>query len=242
MTDEELKALVASLAVAQAKTDTELNKLAATQAKTEEGLKSLAANVAAVQMEVAVAEARAVKEREALFAGIAALQAKTDAELNKLAVAQAKTDAQLAKTDAKIDKLAQMYGGVGNNQGKVAEAFYYNALKHKPILNGMRFNFIDKNVTRSKGKIEEEYDLLLVNGQDIFIVEVKYHVHPHDIERLIGRKADHFKKLFPEYAAYHHHLGLATFAIEDEVLQQALSQGVTVLQRRGKVFETRVAA
>ncbi|MBF0219380.1 MAG: hypothetical protein HQL49_07610 [Gammaproteobacteria bacterium] len=188
MTDDELKALVASLAVAQVKTEEQL--------------------------------------------------ARTDAQLAKTDAQLSKTDVQLSKTAAKIDKLAQMYGGMGNNQGRVAEEFYFNSLKHKPTLNGIRFDYIDKNVTRSKGKIEEEYDLLLVNGADVFVIEVKYHVHPDDIVRLVGRKAENFKKLFPEYAHYRHHLGIATFAINDEVKQQALSQGVTVLQRRGKVFET----
>jgi len=40
-----------------------------------------------------------------------------------------------------------MYGSVGNNQGKVAEEFYYNSLKQKRELLGMRFDFIEKNVT-----------------------------------------------------------------------------------------------
>jgi len=47
-------------------------------------------------------------ELKKLVAGLAIAQAKTDAQI-------AKTDAQLAKTGAKIDKLAKMYGGVGNN-------------------------------------------------------------------------------------------------------------------------------
>jgi hypothetical protein len=169
----------------------------------------------------------------------------TDDELRELvaslALAQVKTDAQLAKTDAKLNKLAEMYGGVGNNQGRVTEEFYYNSLKHNPVLNGIQFDFIEKNVTRSKGGIEEEYDLLLVNGQEIYIVEVKYRLHPKDIERMVGRKLTNFKKLFPEYQNYRIHLALATFAVEDDVKQLALDNGVTLLQRRGDVIETLAA-
>ncbi len=191
MTDDELRKIVADLALSQTKTDAQL-------AKTDAQL------------------------------------AKTDEKLNKLAEAQ-------AKTDAKLRKLAEMYGGVGNNQGKVAEEFYYNSLKRKPILNGIQFDFIEKNVTRSKGDIEEEYDLLLVNGKDVFIIEVKYRLHPKDIERLVGRKRTNFIKLFPEYQNYKIHLALASFAVEDEVKQMALEQGVTLLQRRGHVIETLAA-
>jgi len=167
--------------------------------------------------------------------------AKTDAQLAKTDAQLAKTDAQLAKTDAKLNKLAEMYGGVGNNQGRVAEEFYFNTLKHNPVLNGIKFDFIDKNVTRAKDGLEEEYDLLLVNGQELYIVEVKYRLHPKDIERMVGRKLTHFKKLFPEYHNYKIHLALATFAVEDDVKQMALERGVTLLQRRGQLIETLAA-
>ena len=42
--------------------------------------------------------------------------------------------------------------------------------------------------------------------------------------------------------ATRHNLGLATFSIEDAVLEEALSRGVTVLQRRGDLIETIPAA
>ncbi len=59
----------------------------------------------------------------------------TDEELKALvadlAVAQARTDARLAKTDAKLDRLAEMYGGV-DNPNAAAEEFYYNSLRARP--------------------------------------------------------------------------------------------------------------
>ena len=180
-------------------------------------------------------------ELRELVANLALSQVKTDAQLAKTDAQLAKTDAQLAKTDAKLDKLAEMYGGVGNNQGKVAEEFYYNSFKNHLVLNGIHFDFIDKNVTRSKGGLEEEYDLLLVNGQEVYIIEVKYRLHPKDIERMVSRKLPNFKKLFPEYRHYSLHAALATFAVEDDVKQMALDQGITVLQRRGEVIETLAA-
>ena len=191
MTDDELKALVAQIAVAQTKTDMQL--------------------------------------------------AKTDAQLAKTDAQLAKTDAQLAKTDAKLSRLADMYGGVGNNQGRVAEEFYFNSLKKHPVLNGIHFDVIEKNVTRYTAQLEDEYDILLINGHEIFIIEVKYRAYPKDIDRLVNKKAVNFRKLFPEYAHYRHHLGLATFSIDDELKQDALQRGVTILQRCGNVIETLAA-
>ena len=43
--------------------------------------------------------------------------------LAELVASQKKTDEQLAKTDAKLDRIAEMLRGVSNNQGKIAEEF-----------------------------------------------------------------------------------------------------------------------
>jgi hypothetical protein len=163
--------------------------------------------------------------------------AKTDEQLSKTDKQLSKTDLQLAKTDMRLNKIAKMYGGVANNQGDVAEEFYFNSLKSRPILNGIEFDFTE-SVTRYYKGIEDEYDILLVNAKDVFIIEVKYKAHPEDLERLIHKKAPNFKKLFPGYKNYTHHLGLASFYISDDVKALALKQGVTILQRKGDLIET----
>ena len=188
------------------------------------------------------------KELRSLVAGLAVAQdrtdeqlARTDAQLAENAVQQAKTDAKLAKTAAKIDKLARMYGGVGNSLGAAAEEFYHNSLKANPVLAGMRFDFMDKNVTRSHGGLEDEFDLLLVNGREVFVVEVKHKAHENDLERLLNEKAPNFRRLFPEHASRRQRFALAAFHIHDDLKKAALAQGVTVLQRKGDVIETLAA-
>ena len=181
------------------------------------------------------------KELKALVAGLAVAQDRTDAQLAENAAQQAKTDAQLAKTGAKIDRLAEMYGGVGNNQGAAAEEFYYNSLKADPVLAGTRFDYLDKNVTRSHAGVEDEFDLLLVNGQEVFVVEVKYKAHEHDLERLLNKKAPNFRRLFPEHAGRRQRFALAAFHIHDGLKDAALKQDIAVLQRKGDVIETHAA-
>ena len=175
---------------------------------------------------------------EQMIERLVSSQERTDAQL-------AKTDAQLAKTDqeidklvasqtkseARLDKLARMYGGLGNNQGAVAEEFYFNSLSANPELNGIQFDFVDKNITRNQHGVEDEFDIVMVNGEDVFVIEVKYKAHEQDLERLLNKKAVNFRKLFPMYSEYRHHYGLATFHIHDQLKEQALSSGVTVLVR-----------
>jgi hypothetical protein len=142
----------------------------------------------------------------------------TDQELKdlvaSLAEAQKKTDKQLKKTDETIKKLSQMYGGASNNQGKVAEEFFFNSLKHEPVLGGIRFDYIDKNITRSKGDLQEEYDIILVNGKIVYLIEVKYNFHQKEMETFLERKYLNFPKLYPEYSRFEIRLVLASFSID----------------------------
>jgi hypothetical protein len=142
------------------------------------------------------------------------------------------------KSDRRLDKVAKLVGNISNNQGDIAEEFFYNSLKAKPSMAGINYDYIDKNVTRSKNKIEDEYDILLVNGKDVAIVEVKYKAHENDVERLINKKYENFKKLYPEYKDYNHHLGLASFNMNDDVKELASKNNVILLQRKGDLIET----
>jgi phage anti-repressor protein len=161
----------------------------------------------------------------------------TDQELKDLVADLA---IQSAKTDAKLERIGKMVGGISNNQGDIAEEFFYNSVKDKPTIGGINYDFIDKNVTRSKSGIEDEYDILLVNGKDVAIIEVKYKTHERDLKRLLEKKYVNFKKLYPEYSNYNHHLVLASFYINDDLKNQALDNNITVLQRKGNVIETSI--
>jgi hypothetical protein len=209
---KELKVMLAELIESQKKTDQQLAETDAQIAKTD-------AQIAETHSQLA----------------------KTDAQLAKTDAQLAKTDAKLAKVCAKVDTLSEMYGGASNNQGKVAEEFFYNSLKHRPELDGIRFDFIDKNITRTRNNIEEEYDIILVNGSIVFIIEVKYRLHRKDIDRYVDRKLPNFLKLFPEYSGYDIRLAFASFHIEDELKDYAKEKGFLLLQRRGKVFESLAA-
>jgi hypothetical protein len=166
----------------------------------------------------------------------------TDQELKELvaslAEAQKKTDKQLKKTDETIKKLSQMYGGASNNQGKVAEEFFFNSLKHEPVLGGIRFDYIDKNITRSKGDLQEEYDIILVNGKIVYLIEVKYNLHQKDVEIFLERKYLNFLKLYPEYNRFEIRLAFASFSVDESCMAFAKEKGITLLQRRGQIIET----
>ena len=165
----------------------------------------------------------------------------TDDELKalvaSLAVAQQKTDEQLKETDRKLEKVSDLLGGIGRNQGDVAEEFFFNSLVDDAHLGAIHFDDIATNMKKHRGKIQEEYDLVMTNGDAIGIVEVKYKVHENDLSKL-DRKMRNFKTLFPVYQNYKLYGAIASFHINDDAKKEALERGFFVLQRKGEVVQT----
>jgi hypothetical protein len=145
------------------------------------------------------------------------------------------------KSDRRLDKVAKLVGNISNNQGDIAEEFFWNTLSSNPILAGIKYDFSTKNAHKRVGDIEDEYDILLVNGKDIAIIETKYKAHTSDIQKLVNKKYKNFKKLYPEYKEYNHHLGLASFNINEDVKEEAMNNSVILLQRKGDIIETIVS-
>ena len=187
MTDDELKALVASLALGQ-------RELQEAQKKTDEQM------------------------------------TRTDEQILSLLESQ-------KETDRKLQKVSDMLGGMGQNQGDVAEEFFFNSLVDDPHLGGIHFDDISKNESKQRGKLQEEYDIVMTNGNAIGIVEVKYKAHENDLGKL-ERKMRNFKTLFPVYENYKLYGAIASFHINDDAKKEALERGFFVLQRKGEVVQT----
>ncbi len=187
MTDDELKQLVAGLAVAQAKTDEMQKQVSEQQKKTDEQLKQ--------------------------------------------------TDEQLKKTDEKLGRIGIHLGAITHNQGDVAEGFFYNSLLKDNHLGALTFDDISKSMFKHRGKIQEEYDIFLTNGESIAIIEVKYKAHIEDIKKL-ERKFNNFKKLYPIYKDYKLYGAMASFYFNTETKDELLEQGYFVLERSGDLIKS----
>ena len=174
-------------------------------------------------------------------------QRKTDEQIQELKESQKKTDEQLKRTDEelrnmfkkvdeRLDKVARQLGGIGNNQGDVAEEYFVNSLKEKLQIAGIDFDYLIPNYKIESKKFRDEFDILLVNGSSVAIIEVKYKIHPNDVDKL-EKKIQNLKKL-PQYRGYEVYAGVAGFKIPDEVIEKALQRGYFVLQRKGDVIQT----
>jgi hypothetical protein len=199
MTDQELKDLVASLAIESKKTDEQLRK------SEEEFNKRIA------------------KSEEDFNKRIA----KSEEDFNK----------RMARLDARLEKVGMMLGGIGNSQGEVAEEYFINSLSKKPKILNITFDKVLSNLEGRVGKLKDEYDIILLNGESAAIIEVKYKVHPRDVEKL-DKKVETFKKLFPEYKHLKLYTGIAGFKVVKDAFEKAYEKGYFILQRNGNVIDT----
>jgi hypothetical protein len=130
-------------------------------------------------------------------------------------------------------KLNSLLGNFANNQGSVAEEFFYNTLKHNPVLGDIQFDHLMPNLTAGcKGK-QREYDIVLVNSVSVGIVEVKYKAHINDLEQVHAQIA-RFKRDCPEFKHYVIYGGIAALSIPSSVIKAAIAQGLFVLQQKGE--------
>ncbi len=164
-------------------------------------------------------------------------QLKTDAQLAKTDAQLAKTDAQLAKTDIKLKETTQILSSIGINLGDVAEEFFYYSLKDKMTFGGLKFDIIDHNVNVRNKKVQDEFDIIMYNGNSIGIIEIKHKVHPNDIEKLTTNKVANFRILFPDYADYRIFLGIGGMSIPKNVAEIAQAKGVAGLRQKGELLQ-----
>ncbi len=167
-----------------------------------------------------------------------------DKRIEKLRESQEKTDEQIKETseqmketDRKLNKVAKLVGNIANNQGDVAEEYFINSLEDNMELLGVHFDTLSANLHRRKNNIEDEYDIVLVNGENIAIIEVKYKVHENDVKKL-DKKIETFKELFPEYSHLNLYVGIAGFKVYYDAKEYAKEKGYFVLQRKGDMIET----
>ena len=133
--------------------------------------------------------------------------------------------------DRRMKKLSEQIGGMSNNHGLFAEEYFMNAFEHgKKTFFGEKFDRCKKNVPGLR--YEDEYDIVMLNGQSVGIVEVKYWVHDKDISQLIT-KVNSFKINFPEYHHHRFYLALASLVFANKVENDCIEQGIAVIKQVG---------
>ena len=140
----------------------------------------------------------------------------------------------IVKENAKaIKELQKTVGAWANNHGSFAEEYFVNSFeKGKKNFFGETFDELEPNLRGIKKGFKDEYDILLINGKSVAIVEVKYKAHQNDILKVL-KKAETFRVNFPDYANHRIFLGLASMAFNSNVEDECVKEGIAVVKQVG---------
>ena len=253
MTDQELKDLVAGLAVShanyearQAEAETRQAEAEARQAAAQAAAETRqaeaearqAAAQAAAETRQAEAEARqaaaqaAAETRQAeAEARQAAAQAAAETRQAEAEARQAKNDAQIAKTEALVRKITQQYGNYINNQSRRAEEFFIKGIKKLDLrVAGIQFDDIFPNLIRQRRHSGIELDALLTNGEVVAILEVKTRLHGNDVDAVYHKRIPAFRQFFREYRDKSLLVLVGGLSVNGDALAKAHEYGFICLQ------------
>ena len=201
---------------------------------TDQELKDLVASLALDNKEIKQQQQQSSRE---LQQQLKERQKEADRRQKEADKRQNETDKQLKEADLrlskKLDKVSKLLGNIGQNNGDVAEEFFYQSLVKHLQLGEIKFDDITRHMFKHKGTVQEEYDLILTNGSVTAVIEVKYKAHVEDIPKL-KRKLSNFRKLFPVYDHHKLYGVLASLHINKNLKQAILQEGYFALQRSGE--------
>ena len=135
--------------------------------------------------------------------------------------------------ERRMKKQDETLGSWATNQGDFAEEYFQTSFEHgRQNFFGEKFDEILMNVKGIKKDFKDEYDILLINGKSVGIIEVKYKAHKEYIPNVL-RKAITFRENFPYYAHHQVYLGLATLVFSTGLEQKCKDEGIAIVKQLG---------
>jgi hypothetical protein len=164
-----------------------------------------------------------------------ALQLKEIDRLQKENALQIKENDRIMQK--KLDKLSKQIGGIDNNIGFHAEQLFQDAIAKSLTFGGVKYDFAILNMKCEGKKSEAEFDIVLVNGKSVAIIEVKNRIHPGFVEKMAKDRITKFRKYFTKYESHKAYLGIAAFSFSEDILEKARKCGIGIVKQVGNSIE-----
>jgi hypothetical protein len=185
-----------------------------------------------------------MKKRKLTAADIWAMFAETGNLIKELREEQKETDRMMQENAVLIKELREsnkelgiQIGGISDNSGHHAEQFFQDVFKRKLQFGEIKYDEMVPNLMHKGKGVKVEFDIALLNGESIALIEVKNRIHPSFVKELAEERIEKFRKFFPEYSDYSAYLGIAGFSFSDEVLDQASRYGIGIIKQVGEGVE-----
>ena len=137
------------------------------------------------------------------------------------------------ESEKRMKKIEETMGSWSNNHGCFAEEYFFNSFENgKQNFFSEEFDEIEKNVKGIKKNYKDEYDILLINGKSVGIIEIKFKAHKNDVPKIL-KKAQTIRINFPEFKNHQVYLGLATMAFYPELEQECIDHGIAIIKQIG---------
>ena len=169
---------------------------------------------------------------------------KFDRKWEKIEKMQEETARQMEETEKKFREMGIYVGGIGNSNGDMAEEYFQRAFEKDPTLNGQKYDTVNLNMYTHNKKtgLKGEYDIVLINGKSVAIIETKYHLKMKDyfkngkmkdeFEKILN-KTETFKALYPIYKNHKFYLGIAGFSFDKKIESRIIKEGIAVIKQVG---------
>jgi len=177
------------------------------------------------------------KETEQLIKEATAMQKETIAIQKENAIEIKELRESLKEFKEDLKEISAQIGGISNNIGHHAEQFFQSVFKEKLEFGRIKYDEMIPNLTYKGKKDEIEFDIALVNGDSVALIEAKNRIHPDFVIELAEKRIEKFREFFHEFDNYDVYLGIAGFSFSDEVLDRASAYGIGIVRQVGEGVE-----
>ena len=158
---------------------------------------------------------------------------ETDRKFQETALRFQETDRKFQETDRKLQALGKQIGELGNRLGEFVEGLVKPALVRLFQDRGVAIREVYPDIEIDRGDEGLQIDLLVVNGAEAVLVEVKSKLTQADVDDHLERLGK-FKRLMPRYADVRAMGAVAAMVVPREVGRYAYRQGLYVLAQSGE--------
>ena len=163
---------------------------------------------------------------------------------HEMAVSRAAFDRRMTESDAAFEKscaefdkrmaeLSRHIDGMSKSNGLFAEDYFFNSFERgQQTFFGEKFDDIRRNVSTLVIGSKDEYDIVMLNGKSVGIVEIKYRARKDDIAQII-RKAKTFRSNFPNYRKHQLYLALASLTFSQQLEGECIKKGIAIVKQVG---------
>ena len=177
------------------------------------------------------------KETEQLIKEATAMQKETIAIQKENAIEIKELRESLKEFKEDLKEISNQIGGISNNIGHHAEQFFQSVFKEKLEFGRIKYDEMIPNLTYKGKKYKIEFDIALVNGDSVALIEAKNRIHPDFVIELAEKRIEKFREFFHEFDNYDVYLGIAGFSFSDEVLDRASAYGIGIIRQVGEGVE-----